>query len=274
MKQLSIPAFLSLGILFYPVGEAQAATLSPEPQAIDLRTWTQEGDPDSGQWVVSSDGTSVRQTKNGSPTFFVSPEDFLDTTINGKLKVFNNDDDFIGFVFGYQSPIAANGDSVNEMEFLLFDWRKASPDGFSLAKVNGTIRQFASGFWKHESSPEFNVIATDYNSGNGWQNNTEYDFTLLYQGDRIKIDVDGNTIFDVSADEVGGGEFQPGRFGFYNFSQANVFYSGLTQTDTPPEPPETVPEPSSVLGLLGLGAVGVTGLKRKKQQNVQDDRVN
>ena len=112
------------------------------------------------------------------------------------------------------------------------------------------------------------MIASDYGSDKGWQDWTEYDFTLLYQSDRVKIDIDGNTIFDISADEVGG-EFLPGRFGFYNFSQEIVRYWGFTQKDTPPTPstpPKTVPEPSSVLGLFAFGAVGAGSLVKRKQQ--------
>ncbi|MGK7904226.1 MAG: PEP-CTERM sorting domain-containing protein [Hormoscilla sp.] len=282
LKKFSIPAVLSLGILFSPVGEAQAATLSPEPQPIDLSTWTQEGVPANGKWVVSADGASVLQTINNNPTFFVSPDEFIDTTIQGKLKVEgrgDNDDDFIGFVFGYQSPIATNNDGVNDFDFLLFDWKqktqRLAQEGFSLVKVNGAISNYDPNFWDHKSSSKFDLIATDYGSSKGWQDRTEYDFTLLYESDRVKIDIDGNTIFDISADEVGG-EFQPGRFGFYNFSQEAVRYSGFTQKDTSPTPPETerVPEPSSVLGLLAFSAVGLAGLKRKKQHKSQDDSVS
>jgi len=179
----------------------------------------------------------------------------------------------VGFVFGYQSPIVANSDGVNEMDFLLFDWRKnsykKSKEGFRLAKVNGTMNNNPKVFWGHESSPEFKVLATDYASKKGekgWKRNKEDDFTLLYETDRIKIDIDGNTIFDVSADEVGE-EFLPGRFGFYNLSQPKVNYYGFTHQDIPfIEEKVSTPEPSSVLGLLAFGAVSIAGLKRKKQQ--------
>lgn len=279
MKHVSIPTLLTLGILFSPLEKAGAATLSSEPQPIDLRTWTKEGDPANGNWVVSADGASVRQTKNGKPTFFVSPDEFIDTTISGTFKVSHNDNDFIGFVFGYQSPLATNGDGVNDFQFLLFDWKQkqqtsesiyTGQEGFSLTKVNGTISNHKSSFWRHNSSPEFNVFATNYGSTKGWENNTEYDFTLLYQSDRIKIDIDGSTIFDISADEVGK-EFQTGRFGFYNYSQPNVFYSGFTQEHTPPPETPSVPEPSSVLSLLALGAFGVASRLRKQQKNQEFD---
>jgi len=64
LKKLSIIilAAITLGIPFYPLGEAEAATLSPEPQPFDLRTWMHTGNP-KAKWEVSPDGTSVRQKK-------------------------------------------------------------------------------------------------------------------------------------------------------------------------------------------------------------------
>ncbi|MFB2838045.1 PEP-CTERM sorting domain-containing protein [Floridanema evergladense] len=241
---------------------AVSTTAYAAPTLIDLRTWTKEGPPANGNWVVSPDGTSVFQTINGYPTFFVSPDNFINTTINGKFKVEEKaDDDFIGFVFGYQSPIAANGDKANEFNFILFDWNQGingqCPIGFSLAKVNGTITDYTN-FCKHKESNNFDLIKTDFGKGKGWKDYTEYDFSLLYQTDRIKIDIDGETIFDVS------GKFQPGRFGFYNMSQSKVRYSGFTQEETSPS--KSVPEPTSALGLLAFGTFGAASLLKHKQQ--------
>ncbi len=207
--------------------------------ALDLSTWTQEGKLEDGNWIVASDGTSVLQTINtyfdppGAPTFFVSPENHLNTTLRGKLKVETTaDDDYIGFMFGYQSPVTANGDAVNDFEFLLFDWRKSSQtglgftslEGFSLVRVNGNIDDFVPGFFGHVNSSEFEILVTDFGSDKGWVSNTEYDFELLYKSDRIKISINNETIFDVL------GSFPEGRFGFYNFSQAQVRYSDFTSS--------------------------------------------
>ncbi len=73
---------------------------------VDLSTWTVEG-PDLGNWSVSDDGTSVLQTVNQlGPTFFVSPGALFDQSINGSFGVeTTSDNDYIGFVFGYQGPL-------------------------------------------------------------------------------------------------------------------------------------------------------------------------
>lgn len=246
---------------------AIATTAHAAPTPIDLRTWTQEGSPASGNWVVSADGSSVLQTINGYPTFFVSPEEFINTTITGKFRVEDGDNDFMGFVFGYQSPIATNHDPDNHFDFLLFDWKQRDQqtgyglgrEGFSLSRIDGrfgTHLEILNTFWEHPDNPKSQVLATSYGSDKGWTAYTEYDFSLLYQTDRIKIDIDGETIFDIS------GEFEPGQFGFYNHSQPYARYSGFTQEETPPE---RVPEPSALVGLALLGVVGLGKMATRKR---------
>ncbi|HAG83748.1 MAG TPA: hypothetical protein DCL61_22015 [Cyanobacteria bacterium UBA12227] len=236
----------SLTLFFASLAISTSASATPTP--IYLTNWTQQGN--LGNWIVSTDQKSVTQTLNGAPTFFVSPNNFINSLIKGKLKVKpegNLDNDFIGFVFGYQSPIRNSINTLNHLEFLLFDWKQNSQTvnlnyrayvGFSLTQINGSKIDNLLHFWQHTDTPEFNVLATDYGLHKGWLDNTEYEFALLYQTNRIKIDIDRKTIFDVS------GTFKAGRFGFYNFSQRGADYSNLTYE------PVSVPEPNSPLTLL------------------------
>ncbi|MCI5056791.1 MAG: hypothetical protein MRY83_11825, partial [Flavobacteriales bacterium] len=53
--------------------------------SINLGTWTQEGPASNGAWIVDATGNSVNQFVNGPPTFFVSPDEFIDVRIKGKL---------------------------------------------------------------------------------------------------------------------------------------------------------------------------------------------
>ena len=113
-------------------------------------------------------GGSVLQTINGDSTFFVSPDDQFNKEIKGKFGVETTyDNDYIGFVFGYQTP-AGTGSDLN---FILFDWKQAdqwgSREGFTLIRVNGT-----SGIPFSTSTPHhtenlangYDVWATDYGS--------------------------------------------------------------------------------------------------------------
>ncbi len=193
---------------------------------IDLNTWVEEGDTTNGNWMVTGGtGDSVSQSVNGDPTFFVSTDTLINVQINGKFYVdpATNDDDFIGFVFGYSSPFQPNTDSCN---FYLFDWKAntqtfngaTGQEGFALGKVEGifdwnTNASWFPTFWGRTPSARYTALGTDYGNNRGWQEGVEYEFSLIYTTTTITVIVENDTIFDIN------GCFPPGRFGFYNLSQ-------------------------------------------------------
>jgi len=216
--------------------------------SIDLSSWSQEGPLGNGNWVVSGDGTNVLQTINGEPTYFVSPTDYIDTTFDGSFGVqTSSDDDFIGFVFGF------NGLD----DFYLFDWKQKDQavgafEGFTLSRIMGT----GVDFWQHTntgSNVDITVLATSYSPTSGWADYVTYEFSLNYTATNINIKIDGSEIFNVA------GTYDTGKFGFYNYSQSGVKYQGFEET---PPPPPSVPEPSTLL-LMGLGLLGLAGYTRK-----------
>ena len=243
-------------------GTAMAAEIP-----VDLSGWSKRGPASNGNWVVAPGGASVNQTINGDPTFFVGPDTFLNTVLRGKIRVATSgDDDFIGFVMGYSAPVA-NG---NDMNYVLLDWKQVNQnfsgaqalEGFTLNRVNGTITNYIPGFWGHADSVGFDNLANNHGNTLGWADNTEYSFEISYMANRVTVNVTGGvyaaptTVLDVA------GSFPSGQFGFYNYSQAQVTYSGFTLEQLPPPP---VPEPATyglmLLGLLGLGVV-----RRKRAQ--------
>lgn len=217
--------------------------------SVDLNTWGQEGPPGNGDWNVENGGDTVFQTINGNPTYFVSPNDFFNTTVQGSfLRDRNrqsgfNDDDFIGFVFGWNEP----GDNSADASFFLLNWKRGNQSGtergFRLARVNGTnTPPFAQA--ENDILPDYDVLAINTGDGPGggslgWENDVLYDFTLLYQPQRITVDIEGGTgefdggltVFDVTPADVGLSEFEAGRFGFYNHSQQGVEYRSFTLTE-------------------------------------------
>ncbi len=190
-----------------------------------LNTWSKRGPNGNGNWVVAPDNKSVLQTINGNPTFFVSPDSVINTTVRGSFSVnTTGDDDFIGFVFGFRGPVSTGTD----YDFYLFDWKQgnqgAALEGFTLSRVNSA--NGSSDFWGHTGAG-LSVLATKYSTSLGWADNTLYGFELTFTDSTILIKIDGDTIFDVA------GSFQNGLFGFYNYSQAQVQYNNFTDNACP-----------------------------------------
>lgn len=169
--------------------------------AINLNTWSEQGPPANGTWTVAADGSNVFQSINGQPTFFVSPDNFINTTFEGKFGVeTTSDNDYIGFIFGSTSAVTATTSNM-----FLFDWKQGlqsgSQPGFTLSEVTGGANSIP--FANHQTDATgYDVLAS--NTGVGWLDNTVYDFFLTYQTNRILIELEGGqfltktTIFDIA----------------------------------------------------------------------------
>lgn len=204
------------------------------------------------------------QTINDSPTFFVSPETFSSATIEGVFEVqTSSDDDYIGFVFGYQGPRSPD---TTGYDFLVFNWKQQfqafsqcdAEEGASLLRVVGQEDPDADytpggdahpALWCHSQQElddrgydmDLDVLATDWGEGTGWEDQTEYRFTLDYSPTNVRIQIDGQVVFDVD------GTFPEGAFGFYNYSQSDVRYSGFSARE-----PQERPDP----GEPGVARIG------------------
>lgn len=194
---------------------------------VDFYTWQQAGQPANGNWTVQAGGSQVFQSINGNPTFFVTPVDYINVRMRGRMRTSDGDDDFMGVVFGFKDPLGAS----DIFDTWLFDWKQGTQtvsgfqalEGFNLSHAVGVIppAQYPATFWGHTTTPEFEVVATNYGN-NGWQQNVDHEIEVTYTVNRAIILVDGDTIFDVYDC------FEPGRFGFYNYSQQSVTYSDFT----------------------------------------------
>lgn len=221
---------------------------------VDLSSWTVNG---NGDWELQSGGDSVLQKINSPPTIFHNGTDSQNTLLRGSIEVqTSGDDDFIGFVLGYQ-----DGELFSDSaDYYLVDWKQANQsgalEGMAFSHVTGDAGTGVSGtdtsadLWNHAGV--VNELARASTLGStGWSDNTEYLFEISFTATNIQVLIDDIMQFNIN------GTFGNGAFGFYNFSQSNVLYAGIQEEDVPPdEPPPTatIPAPNSI-ALFGLGMV-------------------
>lgn len=239
------------------LGSAMALLLplAANAASVDLSTWEEngyQGNDGAGNWVVQSGNDSVLQTINGLPTvFFEAGSNAQGTSLSGEVTVeTTGDDDFIGFVLGYQD---GEFDSTSA-DFWLIDWKQLNQSpataGLALSHVTGDVQNASSDsfttLWNHAGPVVETVRATNLGS-TGWNDNQTYTFDLTFTDSLIEVFVDG--VLEISH----AGTFTDGAFGFYNFSQNPVRYAGIVEDVLP----SAVPLPASLpLLLAGFGLMG------------------
>ena len=193
-----------------------------------------------------------------SCSIFLSDFDVSNALVEFEMRANGPDDDWIGFVFGYQDIGS----------FYQFSWSRdtrSSPSmGVNLANV-GSVDPYNK---VNPVSPSlFSVLEGD---SIGWHANTQYHITLEF--------VPG--LFDIKVLDPGGlvrqfniadNTFTNGKFGFYTFSQDNVNFSNLEITGLPPI--NAVPVPAAIW-LFGTALIGFLGFGKRRKQLVQENRSN
>lgn len=225
---------------------------------VDLLSWTEEtldltGGQNAGNWVLSNNNETVTQTINADPSFFLNNLNQTDYTIDGSWRVTTGlDDDFMGFVFGYQ----------NASNFYLFDWKQNTQNAgssYGTAKEGFTIRKISAptvddltlrDFWNSDGDTNATILKTHYGSTKGWNTGTFYDFHLDFKSTgqfNIIVSSSGSELWNTTVNDS---TWTSGQFGFYNFSQEQVQYQGFVQTGG-----TVIPEPSAIgfLSFAGLG---------------------
>jgi hypothetical protein len=242
---------------------AVAATLLAAPALAaptDLSTWTREGT--GGTWTVAADKHSVTQSVNGTPTIFYSDFNAQGRSLSGSVRVnTSSDDDFIGFVVGFNP-----GDLAAPSDFLLIDWKQidqgsfggVAQAGLAVSRVTGGLGNNAGAWW-HSSAAGVTELARGATlHDTGWVDFTTYTFDIDFTPTNLKVSVNGVQEFNIN------GAFSDGRFGFYNYSQAAVTYAGIEDDILPPPPIPGVPEPATwAMLIMGFGGAGAMMRRRR-----------
>jgi hypothetical protein len=241
----------------------------------DLNPWTAEsyasvsGSAD-GLWTVGVGGISVLQSVNGQPTLFYSDFALSAQVVDVRLRVASGagDDDLIGFALGFRPGDSSSGSA----EYLLIDWKKAEQThdfGTPSDTPGATCEQGLFASWvtgvptadelwgrvnfDHPSSGPFDgVEVLDRGTTDGWLHDLEYLFTFELTETTADIYLDGVLQMALTGDF--GGLFD-GRLAFYNFSQGQVTYRGVTldPCDEPGDPSARPADVGPVLRATGHG---------------------
>jgi hypothetical protein len=221
---------------------------------VTFTNWTKEGATSAGNWVLSDSDATVTQTLNGAPTFFVSPTDLTENTFTGTITPLSAgaDGDYFGVVLGYTDPLGLNSgacdptDAKCPNDYVLFDWKHddqaPAQEGMSLIRVNGNFEvNDASAnlpcFWVHDDEPQngCDILDTDFGTDKGWDFDVAYTLRFTYTAALVRVERIVNNQATTLLEATG--TFPTGRVGFYNYSQAQVRYTGfnsqqVTQTTT------------------------------------------
>jgi RHS repeat-associated protein len=206
-------------------------SLSPAPigagEPVNLAPWTVKqyelNSQPNANWVKDLANNVATQTVNADASFLLSDFNLSNAQMDGTWRVdTNSDDDFIGFVFGYQ----------NSEHFYVFDWKKGSQnDAAGFAERGMSVKVFSANspltsrdFWP--TAGNGTRVRTLFHNTIPWQTAVDYQFTLQFRPGEIKITVRQGAV--VLADiTVNDSTYTNGLFGFYNYSQSAVKYSGF-----------------------------------------------
>lgn len=234
------------------LGASFASFAAPIP--VDLSTWESDG---QGTWNLQGSNDTVLQTINGEPTvFFEAGSNAQGTQISGSIEVTTTgDDDFIGFVLGYQDNemLSATG------QFILVDWKQGTQNfsnqtadaGLAISLVDGATN--ALDFWGHSGNVTEVQRGTNLGS-TGWADQTSYLFDITFTSSLIEVFVDNVLEISISATAAGLASFGDGAVGFYNYSQSSVLYAGIAE--------QAVSNPVNAPGMLALFLIGLAGIRR------------
>jgi len=226
--------WVAIGLLLAPAPSSASTNLC----SFSSQQYDEGAQPNAG-WVASGDCSSVEQVvDNNARSFWLSGFSVDDEIISFDMRVENDDNDAIGFTWGYQDP----------SHFYYLNWNANK-------KAPGTIvGQFIgiSGSGAAPSEDDWNGTGADSVELDtfppGWTRDVTYQVILdLSTAGQFHIQISSPT--DLLADTVIVDDtYGSGQFGFFTGSQGGAIFSNVS----------VIPEPSTAtlvtLGLVLLAA--------------------
>ncbi len=223
-----------------PATVTDATPFAPDPLPIvfDSDTWSivqyPFGTQGDASWSFNFDKTIATQSRNADASILLSNVPLLDQRIQGHWKAGqSNDDDFMGFVFGYQ----------DSQHYYLFDWKRADQQdhqrkplgfaerGMSIKVVDANTLPTEFDLWPTIGSP--GRVTTLYHNKIPYEINKQYTFDLEFHAGHFQVVIsDGGTVLDTIA--INDDTYANGQFGFYNYSQDSIEYTGFTRQQIAP----------------------------------------
>ena len=188
-------------------------------------------------WVVREKGTEVRQITNSDPGLAVGKDRFAGVDFNGTMYVeTKSDDDFIGFVFGYQDSskfYAVTWKKTEQVYWKEDPFRAVGISGLQLKRVESSIgpgHGLRNALWhKGSTENEIKLLWSDIRQA-GWETGVRYHWQLIHRPEHGLIRLKFFKAKREFADSgyIHDNSFSGGRMGLFVFSQADVVWTDLS----------------------------------------------